>query len=69
MKSLVESFIARGSQISGGQQEGLSQYWRWVLNIYGAEILDKFGTFEFLLTDLVPLQLIHEKLLCEDDSQ
>jgi hypothetical protein len=63
MKTLVDDFIARGQEISAGQQQGLSDYWRWVLSIYGAEILDKFGTFRFLLTDLVPLQLIHEQLL------
>jgi hypothetical protein len=63
MKTLVEDFIARGQEISAGKQQSLSDYWRWVLSIYGAEILDKFGTFRFLLTDLVPLQLIHEQLL------
>lgn len=46
-----------------GKQEGLSDYWRWVLCIYGPEIMDKFGSFRFLLTDLVPLQLIHEQLM------
>lgn len=63
LKQLVESFIARGKSISGGQQDGLSEYWRWVLSIHGPVILDRFGTFEFLLSDLVPLQLIQEKLL------
>ncbi len=63
MRTLVEDFIARGREISGGKQESLSDYWRWVLCLYGPEILDKFGTFRFLLTDLVPLQLIHEQLL------
>jgi hypothetical protein len=63
MQTLVEDFIARGQEISAGQQQGLSPYWRWVLSIYGPEILDRFGTFRFLLTDLVPLQLIHEQLL------
>jgi hypothetical protein len=63
MKTLVDDFIARGQEISAGKQQGLSDYWRWILSIHGAEILDKFGTFRFLLTDLVPLQLIHEQLL------
>jgi hypothetical protein len=62
MKALVDDFIARGQEISAGQQSGLSDYWRWILAIYGPEILDGFGTFRFLLTDLVPLQLIHEQL-------
>ncbi|MCA9177026.1 MAG: hypothetical protein KDB14_21200 [Planctomycetales bacterium] len=63
MKSMVSSFIARGNQISGGKQKNsLSAYWRAVLALYGPEILQKLGTFEFLLTELVPLQLIHENL-------
>lgn len=66
MKTLVEGFIRRGKQISGGEQEGLSPYWRWTLSVFGPEILDRLGTFEFLLTDLVPLQLIHDKLLSSD---
>lgn len=63
MKTLVDDFIARGQEISAGKQQTLSAYWRWILCIYGPEILEKFGTFRFLLTDLVPLQLIHEQLL------
>jgi hypothetical protein len=67
MKTLVDDFITRGKEISAGKQQGLSGYWRWILCLYGPEILEKFGTFRFLLTDLVPLQLIHERLL-EDNS-
>lgn len=63
MKSLVDDFIARGQEISGGKQTGLTDYWRWILSIYGPEIVERFGTFRFLLTDLVPLQLIRERLL------
>ncbi len=66
MNALVEGFISRGKSISGGEQKGLSPYWRWTLSIFGPEILDRLGTFEFLLTDLVPLQLIHDKLLSAD---
>lgn len=69
MKTLVKSFIRRGKTISGGEQEGLTQYWRWVLSIYGPEILEHLGTFEFLLTELVPLQLIQEKLMQEDGAE
>jgi hypothetical protein len=69
MKALVDDFIARSQEISGGNQEGLSDYWRWVLCVYGPEILDKFGTFRFLLTDLVPLQLIHEQLLRDNSFE
>ena len=62
MTRLVERFIARGQRLSGGKQEGLSQYWRWVLSVHGQSILDQFGSFEFLMTHLVPLQLIDEML-------
>lgn len=65
MKTLINDFIARGQEISAGKQTSLSDYWRWILSIYGPEILERFGTFRFLLTDLVPLQLIHEQLLHE----
>jgi len=65
MKTLVDDFIARGQEISAGKQQSLSDYWRWILALFGPEILDKFGTFRFLLTDLVPLQLIHERLMRE----
>jgi hypothetical protein len=63
MKTLVQDFISRGQEISGGKQTDLSDYWRWILYVYGPEILDKLGTFRFLITELVPLQLIHEQLL------
>jgi hypothetical protein len=66
MKTLVQDFINRGAEISGGKQTTLSDYWRWILCVYGPEILEKFGTFRFLITELVPLQLIHEQLLHDD---
>jgi hypothetical protein len=31
--------------------------------VYGPEILARFGTFRFLITELVPLQLISGRLL------
>jgi hypothetical protein len=59
----IEDFIARGDKISGGAQGGyLSSYWRWMLYTYGAQILEAFGTFRFLITELVPVQLILRKL-------
>jgi hypothetical protein len=67
MKTLVDDFIARGSSISAGQQQGLSPYWRWVLYAYGPQILQRFGTFRFLITELIPLQLISQQRL-EDTS-
>jgi hypothetical protein len=63
MKTLVNDFIARGKEISGGQQEGLDPYWRWILCTYGPEILQRFGSFRFLIAELVPLQLIGQQLV------
>ena len=63
MKTLVDDFIARGSDISAGRQSGLSSYWRWILSTYGPQILQRFGTFRFLITELVPLQLIGGQLV------
>jgi hypothetical protein len=67
MKTLLEDFIARGKEISAGGQEGLGAYWRWVLCTYGPQILQRFGTFRFLITELVPLQLISRQLV-QDSS-
>ena len=62
-EALVKDFIERGKEISGGHQDSLSSYWQWILAIYGPEILESFGTFRFLITELVPLQLIHRQLV------
>ena len=67
MKTLVDDFIARGSEISAGRQSGLAPYWRWILCTYGPQILRRFGTFRFLITELVPLQLIGRQLV-QDSS-
>jgi hypothetical protein len=56
-----QDFIARGREISAGAQAGLSSYWRWTLALYGPEILDRFGTYRFLITELVPLALIRQQ--------
>lgn len=61
MEALINDFIARGSEISGGRQKSLSPYWQWVLALYGAQILNHFGTFRFLIEELVPLQLITQQ--------
>jgi hypothetical protein len=34
-----------------------------VLALYGPQILQRFGTFRFLITELVPLQLIRRQRL------
>ena len=53
--------VARGSEVRTTEQHGLSGYWRWVLAIYGPQILERCGSFRFLFTELVPLQLIARK--------
>jgi hypothetical protein len=60
MERLVQDFIARGGEVSGRGQHGLTAYWRWVVYTYGPSLLGALGTFRFLLTELVPLQLILE---------
>lgn len=62
MKTLLKDFIARGSEITAGRQSTLAPYWRWILCTYGPQILHRFGTFRFLITELVPLQLIGRQL-------
>jgi hypothetical protein len=58
METLVKDFIERGTQLSGTKQTSLRPYWRWILYIYGPQIIERFGSFRFLITELVPLQLI-----------
>jgi Reverse transcriptase (RNA-dependent DNA polymerase) len=58
METLVKDFISRGAELSAGQQQTLSPYWRWILYIYGPQILESFGTFRFLFSELVPLQIL-----------
>jgi hypothetical protein len=58
MEALIHDFMVRGTAMSNRQPRGLSPYWRWVLYLYGPQILECLGTFRFLLTELVPLQLL-----------
>jgi hypothetical protein len=60
LEQLVEDFIRRGGEVSGKKQKSLSPYWRWVVYTYGPSLLEALGTFRFLITELVPLQLILE---------
>ncbi len=61
LTSLTNDFIARGGEVHNDVQHGLSAYWRWVLALYGPQILERCGSFRFLFTELVPLQLIARK--------
>jgi hypothetical protein len=61
METLVDDFISRGAELSQGKQTTLSAYWRWVLYMYGPQLLQAFGTFRFLFSELVPLQLVTQR--------
>ena len=55
--------------MSGTSQHDLGAYWRWILYTYGPQIVDRFGSFRFLITELVPLQLILQgRVLGDGDS-
>lgn len=69
MRMLTNDFIARGSEMTNSKQTDLSPYWRWILSIYGPQILDFLGTFRFLITELVPLQLIIQKYRQDTSSE
>ncbi|GHO49100.1 reverse transcriptase domain-containing protein [Ktedonospora formicarum] len=58
MEILVNDFIHRSNEMGNSEQKTLGTYWRWILYIYGPQILDHLGTFRFLSTELVPLQII-----------
>src|SRR5262249_61645630 len=60
LERLLADFIQRGSEVGGRKQTGLGAYWQWVVYTYGPSLLEALGTFRFLLTELVPLQLILE---------
>ncbi len=62
MQGLMNDFIDRGTEVSGKKQNGLGIYWQWLLYTYGYQLLDNFGTFRFLLTELVPLETIFNRL-------
>lgn len=69
METLVDDFISRGGDLSAGHQTSLSTYWRWVLYVYGPQILEWFGTFRFLFTELVPVQLITQRYFAAGDIE
>lgn len=60
MDSLLRDFIQRGGEVKGSTQSGLGTYWKWLLYTYGHELLEAFGTFRFVITELVPLQAIYQ---------
>jgi reverse transcriptase-like protein len=68
METLVKDFINRGAELSAGQQKTLSPYWRWILYIYGPQILESFGTFRFLFSELVPLQILTSRQSADGEA-
>jgi hypothetical protein len=68
METLVKDFIERGAELSVGKQKDLSPYWRWVLYISGPQILEHLGTFRFLITELVPLQLVGRRQVGDEQE-
>jgi hypothetical protein len=61
LDGLIARFVERGARL--GQSHGaLSPYWRWVLTTFGPDILDAYGSFDFVSTDLIPVALIRESL-------
>ncbi len=71
MEVLVNDFIQRSHELGNSKQTTLSPYWRWILYIYGPQILERLGTFRFLSTELVPLQIIlqhYQQTLSSEDA-
>jgi hypothetical protein len=69
LEALLSDFVARSGEVSGRatadrkQKEkkrgrNLSLYWQWAVYTYGPQLLTTLGTFRFLITELVPLQVI-----------
>lgn len=56
-EALVQRFLERGRKI-GQPGKDLSGYWRWVLHTLGPDILDAYGSYELVGTDLVPVDVI-----------
>ncbi|MCI0463168.1 MAG: hypothetical protein L0Z62_39990 [Gemmataceae bacterium] len=74
LEALLDDFVARSGEVAGRSSDerrptrrgrkpkskriNLSVYWQWVVYTYGPQLLSALGTFRFLVTELVPLQLI-----------
>jgi hypothetical protein len=57
MAALEKHFVERGQRV-GRAARPLAAYWRWVLHTLGPDVLEAYGTFDFVATDLIPLELI-----------
>lgn len=69
LETLVTDFIARGSLLTSGRQHNLGFYWRWIVYTFGPQILERFGSFRFLITELVPMQLIQQRRIGSDEAE
>jgi hypothetical protein len=74
LEALLDDFVARSGEVAGRASDecrparrgrkpkskriNLSVYWQWVVYTSGPQLLSTLGTFRFLVTELVPLQLI-----------
>jgi hypothetical protein len=71
LEALLDDFVSRSGEVSGRapvrmrqgklvrkRRTNLSIYWQWGVYTYGPQLLATLGTFRFLITELVPLQLI-----------
>jgi hypothetical protein len=58
MSGFLQDFMRRGGEVQSKKQEKLRPYWQWVVSTFGPQLLESFGTFRFVLTELVPMQLI-----------
>ena len=61
LKEMVQKFKKRSSEVSGSSINELTFYWQWILNTYAPDLLDRFGSFSFLNTELVPLHFFFEQ--------
>lgn len=69
LDGLAADFVKRRSEIHGGAASAnaspsgaeLAPYWRWVLSTHGPDILAAFGSYRFLLHQLLPIHLIQSR--------
>jgi hypothetical protein len=61
-RALITAFIERGRRVRGDERSDLAPRWRWILATFGPAIVERFGRYAFLDTDLVPLDVIQSGL-------
>ncbi|KAJ3451862.1 hypothetical protein M0812_03620 [Anaeramoeba flamelloides] len=54
----VDDFISRGTEVGGTKRVNLNTYYQWIIIFLGEDVISHFGTFRFLITQLVPMQII-----------